>query len=235
MLRQHWRLRPPVPNHERTRLPGVRRVRHVKQRHLHTLVPGKAPMVISLLPNPYDIVLIKRVEVVRVPCNLQLTQDPRVTRFRQVHDEQRVNLLESHKVRPVTHKTGRVELFPGAQPLNPTNKIQLPVKHIDTASRTRDRSSRSRGSAGAPSQRDLNRPSVRCLRRHPEVSVVFVHRKLVQDMTWNLARLLIDYRSLINANPMHHRPLLTTVDVRGEEDRARRNIDGPGRPEQERL
>src|SRR4030042_1297906 len=164
-------IRPPVPYHVFGQLYGILRVRDIEQRKLHPLVPCEVSLTFrihSLLPYPDYVVLIIRVEVIRVSGNLELPEKARVSRVREVYHEERVYLLERDQVCPVPDKAG------GVYALSRSKVLKLPY-HGHGAVQNVDIIRGFRGLLAAPPVPHR----VHC-RGHAEVASILVHGELVQ-------------------------------------------------------
>ncbi len=106
-------LRGAVAEGERVDAFGVRRIAHVEQRHL-----GAEPhaLVGRVLPDAEQQPVAERVEVCRVPGDLQLADHARVGRIGQIEGVERVGLLEGDHVADVTEEPDGVDLLAFAHP-----------------------------------------------------------------------------------------------------------------------
>ncbi len=109
-------------------------------------------------------------EVVRVAGDLQLPEHHGRRWVAEVDDEEGVDLLECDEVAAVTHEAGRVDLLPGCESLEPSDRLHGLVEDVDSAART------------APAPRDVAPCS-----GYPEVAAVLVHAELVEDPAGHLA------------------------------------------------
>ena len=145
---------------------GVGRVPHIEQRHLGS---QPLPRFGGVLADAHDEAIADRMQVRRIPGDLQLSADPGCTDVTKVHHIQRVGLAERHHVPEVAHEPDGVDLLAPSQPPHLAHHRQHPAVG---GGQLHDLHARFRGAA---------EPCISTCGGHAQRTLVFAHGELVQE------------------------------------------------------
>src|SRR6266849_176639 len=130
---------------------------------------------------------VQGLQIVRVACCVQLSQNFRSRRVSEFYYEERVCLLECDSITHVSHETGGVEILALAQAFQSSHDLEVTVEHVDVCGLPRASSSPTRVGSG----------------RDSEVSLKLIHGELVQYMSWHCSSRLVLDVGLAYADPVY--------------------------------